>query len=394
MKFGMKYFATTLFLLALALASFAQAGIDRALRSIEENNPLLKALRAEAESIKTEARSEFTPPNPEVEGGIFPAVGNPGNKYAWGVSQSFEFPTVYAKRVQLAHTTDRYADQNYNVARQSLLLEAKNTLQELIHARRMTAEYQRREAFARAMVAIIQKKVDEGQSSVMDLNNARLRVIELAQNVRESNAQVTVISRRVSTLNGNMPPELNDTILLCNQLPPWDEFVSLAKQTDPRFVTLNSMVEVAQGQKSLAVHRGLPELNIGYQSEKTDVEHFAGVKAGLSIPLWGNVGNRRVANARLAEARYQQAGQANLMESEYEELYQKAQTTKELHDELQNALSAYNNLSLLRKALEAGQVSVIDFFNEVTFLYSITDRVLELELEYAKLFAELHRFEL
>ncbi|MGB4534810.1 MAG: hypothetical protein WBI34_01435, partial [Tenuifilaceae bacterium] len=77
MKFGMKYFATTLFLLALAFSSFAQAGIDQALRSIEENNPLLKALRAEAESIKTEARSEFTPPNPEVEGGIFPAVGNP-----------------------------------------------------------------------------------------------------------------------------------------------------------------------------------------------------------------------------------------------------------------------------------------------------------------------------
>jgi len=181
---------------------------------------------------------------------------------------------------------------------------------------------------------------------------------------------------------------------MLNQLQPMDELFTLFQQNDPRFVAIELMVEQSEAELRIVKHQGLPELSIGYETEKTDAEHFAGFRAGLSIPLWGNSGKRKAASIHLNAARLDQHSQKIQLEAEFEQLYQRAVNTKSRLDELKKALSDYSNVSLLQRAFEAGQVSVIDLFNEITFLYGITDRVMELELDYAKCKAELHRFEL
>jgi outer membrane protein TolC len=163
---------------------------------------------------------------------------------------------------------------------------------------------------------------------------------------------------------------------------------------DPRRVALDYMVDVAQQNKQLVAHQGLPELSIGYESEKNDAEHFMGFRAGLSIPLWGNVGKSRAAKIKLNATQTEKQSQVELIQLEYDELYLKASSAKARLDELKQALADYNNLTLLRRSLESGQVSIINFFNEITFLYDITDRIMALELEYAKYYAELYRYEL
>lgn len=381
-------------LTVLAFTSLAQVSINEALRQIDTNSPTIKALQAQAQFSKAEARIDLLPQNPTVEGGRFPAVEGAGMKYAWGVSQSFEFPTVYAKRSQLAKTIDSFAEASYNAARQQVLLDAKQTLLETIHTKRLLAEYRRREAFARNMLLVIQKKVDGGQATAMDLNNARLRVAEARQNVRQYEAKANIMAQRISVLNGGVPLTLNDTVLVAVAPAERSTLLGSFTQSDSRFAAIEKMVVVAEGNKSLVSHQGLPELNIGYQSEQSDAEHFRGFKAGLSIPLWGNSGKRRAAAVQVNAARVEGESQRRLLELEFDELYLETISTKSQLDELRQALVGFSNLALLQRALEVGQVSVIDFFNEVTFLYGITDRVMELELEYAKLYAELHRFEL
>lgn len=154
------------------------------------------------------------------------------------------------------------------------------------------------------------------------------------------------------------------------------------------------MVEQADAELKLVKHQGLPELSIGYESEKTDAEHFSGFRAGLSIPLWGNTNKRRASTIKANATRLEYASEKLQLKTETEDLYLKASSTKARLDELSRALSEYNNINLLERALEAGQISVIELFNEITFLYDLTDKVLELELDYAKLYAELYRFEL
>lgn len=390
----MKYITSILLLIAIHHTTLAQVGINDALKEIEANSPTIVALKAQMDYQKAEARTELLPPNPTVEGGRFPAVEGAGIKYAWGVTQSFEFPTVYAKRNQLAKTIDGFAEARYNAARQQVLLDAKHTLLETIHTKRLLAEYRRRKAFARNMLLVIQKKVDGGQATAMDLNNARLRVAEARHNVREFEAKANIMAQRISVLNGGVPLTLNDTVLLAVAPADRNTLLGSFTQSDPRYAAIEQMIVVAEGNKSLVAHQGLPELNIGYQSEQSDSEHFRGFKAGLSIPLWGNTGKRRAAAVQVNAARVEGESQHRMLELEFNELYLETTSTKSQLDELRQALVGFSNLALLQRALEAGQVSVIDFFNEVTFLYGITDRVMELELEYAKLYAELHRFEL
>jgi outer membrane protein TolC len=392
----MKNFRQLLLLLMffVGCSAYGQENIKTILTSIEENNPTIAALKAQMDYQKAEARTNLLPPNPTLEGGRFPAVEGAGVKYAWGVSQSFEFPTVYAKRNQLAKTNDKLADVSFNAARQEVLLQAKHIILEYIQTKRMLAELNKREKFASNMLSIIKKKVDAGQATAMDLNNARLRMVEATQNASSMRSQKNILQRKIVLLNGGQELKITDSLLLLLPLDEKETVFSQFAQSDPRFAASQQMVTMAQQNKSLVAHQGLPELNIGYQSEQTDAEHFTGFKAGLSIPLWGNSGNRRAATIKLNKSQAQAHSQRVMLELEFEELYQQTLSIKSQLDELQKALKSNNNLELTQRALEAGEVSVIDFFNEVTFLYEITDKVFELELQYAKRYAELHRFEL
>ena len=384
------------FTIALLIASFSygQYSINEALAEIETNNPTIMALQAQAQSAKAEGRVGLAPPNPEFELGRFPAMDGAGIKSAWGVSQHFEFPTVYSKRMQLVKSNDLLVDNSYNSLRQSTLLDAKMIILELIHNRRVLAEYKQREAFAKSMLQVVQKKVDAGQSSVIDLNNARLRVAEAIQNQREIENSIYILKQKIRVYNGGKDINLSDTTLILVDLANESELTNRFISLDPRFKLFEQMVDNAEKQKSLAVHQGLPDLTIGYESEKTSAEHFVGFRAGISIPLWGNTGNRRAATSKLSASRVEYQSQKQLLELEYKEFFLKAQNTKLRLDELKQAHASFSNIALLKKAVELGQISVIDFFNEVTFLYGITDRIFELEIEYAILNAHLHRFEL
>jgi outer membrane protein, heavy metal efflux system len=383
-----------LLMLFVGFSANGQGNIKAILTSIEENNTTIAALRAHFDYVKADARAELLPPNPSIEGGRFPAVEGAGIKYAWGVSQSFEFPTVYAKRGQLAKTTDRFADASFSASRQAVLIDAKLTILELVHANKMLSIQQERKEFVQNVERLISKMVEAGEVSSMDLNNAKLRVAEANQELMITESETSRIKRRLIAMNGDKDIGEVGTIFTASHLPDMNTFYSNFEQNDPRFVALQLMVEQANAEMKLVKHQGLPELSIGYESEKTDAEHFTGFRAGLSIPLWGNTPKRRASTIKVNATRLEYASEILQLKTDTEELYLKASNTKTRLDELSRALSEYNNINLLERALEAGQISVIELFNEITFLYDLTDKVLELELEYAKLYAELYRFEL
>jgi len=91
---------TIILLVLLSFGAISQESINKIHSAIEENSPGIAALRAQFEYDKAKARTDLLPPNPTVEFGRFPAAQGAGVKQAWGVSQHFEFPTVYAKRNQ------------------------------------------------------------------------------------------------------------------------------------------------------------------------------------------------------------------------------------------------------------------------------------------------------
>ncbi|MDD3969567.1 MAG: transporter, partial [Proteiniphilum sp.] len=105
--------------------SLAQHPYDRVLESVESNNNTLKALREQAATEKITNRTGIYLPDPEVE--FHHLWGSPqaiGNRTDFSVTQSFDFPTAYGHRREIADLQDRNAALTYQSERIGILLEA------------------------------------------------------------------------------------------------------------------------------------------------------------------------------------------------------------------------------------------------------------------------------
>lgn len=376
------------------LNAIGQDDIEKLLLSIEENNPAINALKAQLEYQKANVRTEMLPSNPVAEFGRFPSSMGDGIKYAWGVSQHFEFPTVYGKRAGLAKKYDQFYSVQANTTRQEILLEAKLLILEIVHHKKMLNDYREREIYAQKMIQDFQKRLDAGDASILDYNNATLRHLDFSLKVKETESTINLLINRLISLNGNKTLSIPDLEIPFAILPSKDSLINIAKQTDPRFTAAESMVGLAESELSLTKHQGLPELEIGYASEKTDSEHFAGFKAGISIPLWGNAKKTKAAKLQLNAARYEMGSFVSELEFDYTSNYLEAENFYQQISELRKVLDKRSNIIHLTKAYELGQVSSFDLFQEMIFYYELFDRIAEYELEYQKTLATLFRFEL
>ena len=61
---------------------------------------------------------------------------------------------------------------------------------------------------------------------------------------------------------------------------------------------------------------------------------------------------------------------------------------------LENLLQNQNTIDLLNKALDAGQISVIEYFTEVNTFYQNRETLLQLQKDYRTVTAQIFRYEL
>lgn len=388
-----KIIATVIFL-TIGYCAKSQDKISTLLAEIEKNNPEISAFKSQMDYESANVRSENLPSNPAVEFGRFPAVNGAGVKYAWGVTQHFDFPTVYSKRAKVASATDKLLEAEFNAARQEILLEAKQLIIEINFQNSMLKVYREREVFAKKMLSDYRKKLEVGDATALEYNNAILKSTDFSLIVKETENTLRMLNQKLVTLNGNNPIEVPEFEISSPALPDNDSIVNQAKLLDPRFTIAESIVQVAEKELVLVKHLGLPDIEIGYASEKTDTEHFAGFKAGLSIPLWANSNKRKAAKLNVSAA---QSGKINYeveIISEYEKSLIDAQGYYERIIQLKDAIEISSNIELLNKALELGHISSIDFYQEIVYYYELSNRISNLEVEYQKTIAALYRFNL
>ena len=81
-------------------------------------------------------------------------------------------------------------------------------------------------------------------------------------------------------------------------------------------------------------------------------------------------------------------------EANLQQLYARASEAKRTADEFADALRSQDNLRLLQKAIRAGQLSMVEYFVNLTTLYDSMESLLQLRNEEQKALAELYRHEL
>ena len=76
------------------------------------------------------------------------------------------------------------------------------------------------------------------------------------------------------------------------------------------------------------------------------------------------------------------------------QLYQQAEALQISRADYAKVLEQQRNIELLNKALNAGQISVIDYFTELTTIYDSHQSYLDVEKEYHSILAQLYQYKL
>jgi len=133
---------------------------------------------------------------------------------------------------------------------------------------------------------------------------------------------------------------------------------------------------------------------MGYAGETVADEKFRGVVIGLSVPLWS--GNSAVKKAKF-ESQYLELSSLSMqtkIETETKAQIDKIQSLKKNLDNYSQTLSSVNNIELLKKSLELGEISSIEYFTEISYFYQIYDDYLISEKEYQLAVCEMLQFKL
>lgn len=387
-------FLTSYFL--FTLAALAQVNIPAVLASIEQHNPRLKALRGDQAATLAELRSGNALGETSVEYSPSWMSGEPGMSMSeLIVSQSFDFPTLYSARSKQANLKQEALSYEYQQALREVLREAAGLCYELNGTYELRDLLTLRKQTVDSMLIICEKRLKHGYATLMEHNQLRLDLMDLQTEIAENEGN---ISRLRLALQGMGAPELlgkPGPKGYSQELPALGggESASAAGGSMSGSASLNSArANLRTAEQEVAVQKQgwLPQLTVGYRRnfEGTPFVHH-GVIVGVSLPLFSNAKKVKAAKLRREAAEQEVEATRREVESRHKQLQSEA-------IQLERVLATYDvdlmqqSLADLHRAVEAGELSITDYYPLVLRIYTTLQQRITTNVNYQKIKAELH----
>ena len=379
--------------LLLASAGNAQNTLDSVLESIRQNNKSIAAARQKAEAHKLLHRTGNAPEDPFVSADFL--VGRPrsgGNQVDFIATQAFDFPTVYAKRSQLADQKDLLADLELERVVKEELWKAQQKGLSIVHLNKKRALLQERLEDAREVLADYAEKFEAGDAGALPVNKARIRVLGLEHELRMIETEIEAETGHLSILNGGIPIVLSDTSYPGPAvLPGLDSVQGMRTRFDSELRMLEQSTRVGESIVEVNKALTLPKLEAGYHYQSVLGQTFNGVHLGASIPLWEH---RNTVKARHSLVEFQHKESANRrteIEHETEHRYLHCESLLESMLAYQSALSGLSTREVLKVSLDLDEIDFITYAMELDFYYQAVEQLLEIEFSYQLTRAELYK---
>ena len=372
------------------LTTRAQSSIDQVLRNIETNNKSLQANTKMTDAQKLEAQTGKFLANPSVEWEqMWGNRNNPGSEYTLTVKQSLDFPTTYSNKNKLANLKANTIGFQSAAYRQQLLLNAKQTCIEIIYLRKQKSLLDERLANAETMFALYKKRFESGDANQLELLNAQ-------NQSRLNKAALTAAEEQLRNLNGGKPITFDATDYPAGEeLINFDQLQAAFMDADPNLKSLTGNQEIANREVKLSRSLTLPKFDVGYKRNAAS-DHVAsnGFMVGVSIPLFENKNTVKKTKAQAEFATASLEDNRLNLKTNLQQLYQQAEALQISRADYAKVLEQQRNIELLNKALNAGQLSVIDYFTELSTIYDSHQSYLDVEKEYHSILAQFYQYKL
>jgi outer membrane protein TolC len=371
--------------------SRAPLEVSRVLEAIEQNNTALKALREQTRAEQLENKTGIFLANPEVD--VNYLWGSPvsiGNRTDITVRQSFDIPTLTGMKARTAGQQNRLLDGQYRINRLAVLAEAKRYCNEIIYRNALLKMLAERLEHAQTIAGSYRERLDKGDATLPELNKALLNLTAARGNIARVELERTAWLDELARLNGGAALPLGDDRYGEQPLPAdFEEWFAGVAATHPALAYAGQQVTLRKQQVTLQKALSLPVFSAGYMSERVVGQQYRGVSVGISLPLWENKNRVKQARAAVSAAEGQQADQRQQLYGQLYAAYRRAAGLKALAGDYRSALATLNNTALLKKALDAGEISLLEYLLELELYYTTVNNALEAERDYRQALDEL-----
>lgn len=394
----MKRTFITVALMVTSYVCVMASDFDRALNILVSNNleAKINSRRGEAE-IET-LKSENILEGPEAEfSRVWGTNEEVGNKMAISVSQGFDWPGLYAARRKAIRT----AESALEFLRQSTMLEtrrdARMLLVDYIHNSQLIEIQQLYAARLDSMESYYKKASEEGLETKLDYNKTVIERIGIHRDLHQLERDRQALLVKIQAFNGGISPE-EILSIIGNEYPTVNKShllssIQLIEERDPGIAAARLQETAARQNMKVEKLSGLPGFSVGYEHETELGGGFNGFSVGIKLPSWSRKHSRKAA---LIEAELA-AGDLEIVLRQ-----RKADFESDLAqlDYYEHSISEYepivkdeSPLILLRKALEAQQITLLNYMDEANYFLQAHRDYLDLVYEYQLTVARLSYYE-
>jgi outer membrane protein TolC len=383
-----RYKFLLLFLL-FPLAALPQASLDSVIAAVRSANPSLISSRLQMEAEMRAARTGIYLPNPEVQFDyLWGDPASSGNRVDFGISQSFDFPTVYFQKSSQSRLVKTNASLLYLQKEREMIHQARLAWITLVGLNRQFMLIDHRITLADDIAGKAKIQLSRGEIDVIRYHHAQMEFVNLKMEKTRLDVERNSYQTRLVQLCGGKTVPVMDTAYPV--LSTWSEGELVGSLAGTPYIkSLENEINIRNLNKNIAISEWFPKFKAGFYSETITGLRYQGITTGISIPLFQNSNTVKTADLQMKTATAGLDQYRSQRTALITALLNKRDKLSTLVQEIRSALLPVNDLSLLKKALDTGEINISEFYYECSVFYGAWFNLISSEQELAVTETEL-----
>lgn len=391
----MKQIIILLSLFCLGSLNMYPQDIDNIIAGVEKNNTTLIALRKSADAEQIGNKTGLYLQNPEFAFNYL--WGSPesiGKRKDISLVQSFDFPSAYAYRNQISEQRNVQVELEYERQHKAIMTQVRHICNGLAYHNALKNELRKRTENARRLADAYKSGFEIGETGIIDFNKAQVFLLNIVKDAEANEIEREALLDGLTALNGGIAVQFNDSVFPLQVIEPdFEQWYIKAENNNPVMKWLKQEISISQKNEKLNTAMALPKFQAGYMSEDVVGQQFQGVTVGLAIPLFENKNAVKYARAKTIAVQSAETDTRLQFYNNLKALHTKATGLQSSLDDYRTNLQKFTNSDLLMKALDQGELSLAEYYYELSVFYESLNKLLILEKTINETVIDLNRYQ-
>lgn len=272
--------------------------LKQAIQMALDSNLSVRSSKYSVDVQKALKGASWDIPKTNIEG-EYGQINSYSKDNSFAVSQSFAFPTVYINQHKLASANIISSEWQLKVSQLEIATQVKQIYWQLAYLYSKQKLFAYQDSLYSGFQKAAELRAKTGETNRLEMISARSESLEIKNKLQQITADLIIYNQKLQVvLNSEMALFPADTVLHRIGFIPATDNSAIA--ANPSVGYVNQQVVVSRLEKKLESSRALPDLSIGYTSQTMQGtqeingvprvfgtgNRFAGIQAGIAIPIW------------------------------------------------------------------------------------------------------------